>query len=167
MRNFLFLSLALAACTTTTPTSSGQLVTADDRINACDDDSHASACGTHLAFDRDRVTSNGVFKDGGQAPSGALAALTPDASAELGALVAQLPLDTPDTIAEEGCGGPAVRSTSFTIAFDDGEVRQFDYQYGSGVAQQLDSYITMLVGELAACSGSHVTFEHCVPNAGR
>ena len=70
-------------------------------------------------------------------------------------------------ITQEDCGGAPLRTTTFSIQFDNGQMRDFTYQYGSGVAQQIDDYVLELVRQVNACAGDRVTFASCTPNMRR
>jgi len=159
----------LAACATspsTPDTSTGELARATDTNYQCDDSAHdpTFACGVKLAFAGDQLTATGVYKDGTAGSPIAAGALTATAQADLDDLVAQLPLSTPAMITEEDCGGAPLRSTSFSIQFDNGQLRDFTYQYGSGVAQQIDEYVLELVRQVNTCAGDRITFASCTPN---
>jgi len=159
----------LAACATSPSgpdTSTGQLAKASDVSYQCDDSAHdgSFSCGVKLAFDGDQLTASGVYKDGTAGGPGATGTLTANAAADLDGLIAQLPLSTPSTITQEDCGGAPLRTTTFSIQFDNGQMRDFTYQYGSGVAQQIDDYVLELVRQVNACAGDRVTFASCTPN---
>lgn len=159
----------LAACATSPSppdTGTGQLAAASDVSYQCDDSAHSSAfsCGVKLAFEGDQLTASGLYKDGTAGGPGATGTLTANAAADLDALIAQLPMSTPTTITEEDCGGAPLRSTTFAIQYDDGQLKNFTYQYGSGVAQQIDDYVLELVRQVNACAGDRVTFASCTPN---
>ena len=163
------LAAPLAACATspsTPDTSTGQLAQATDTDYQCDDSAHAStfACGVNLVFAGPDFQATGRFKDGTAGGQMAVGTLTDGAEADLENLIAQLPLSTPDTITEANSGGAPLRSTTFSIQFDDGKTRDFTYQYGSGVAQQIDEYVLEIVRQVNACSGDRVTFNSCTPN---
>ncbi len=160
------LALPLVACASSPDTSTGQLARASDLNYQCDDSAHDAAftCGVKLAFDGDQLTATGLYKDGttgGPAASGALSA---EAQVDLDNLIAKLPLSTPAMIHDAGCGGAPLRETTFAIQFDDGQLREYTYEYGSGAAQNLDSYVLSLVRDVQGCSGSHIAFTSCTPN---
>ena len=165
---FATLPLALAACGTSSPaTSSGQLARASDINYQCDDSAHdgAFACGLKLAFDGDQLTATGVYKDGTVGGPGASGVLNAQAAVDLDDLIAKLPLSTPAMIHDAGCGGAPLRATTFAIQFDDGQLREYTYEYGSGPAQNIDDYVLSLVRDVQGCTGNRIAFTACTPNA--
>lgn len=164
----LLLALPFAACGTSSPdTSSGQLARASDINYQCDDSAHDAsfACGLKLAFDGDQVTATGVYKDGTAGGPGASGVLSAQAAVDLDDLIAKLPLSTPAMIHDAGCGGAPLRATTFAIQFDDGQLREYTYEYGSGPAQNINDYVLSLVRDVQGCNGSQIAFSTCTPNA--
>ncbi|MBV8758043.1 MAG: hypothetical protein JO257_12225 [Deltaproteobacteria bacterium] len=161
------LAVPLAACASSPETSTGQLAKASDLNYQCDDSAHdpSFACGVKLAFDGDQLTATGVYRDGTAGGPGARGTLSGQAQIDLDDLIAKLPLSTPAMIHDAGCGGAPLRQTTFAVQFDDGQLREYTYEYGSGAAQNLDSYVLSLVRDVQGCSGSHIAFASCTPNA--
>jgi hypothetical protein len=167
MRLALFASpLLLVACTSAPDTSTGSLTKASDLQFQCDDSAHSSsfACGVSMTFAGDQVTATGLYADQTTGGPGAVATLTPAAADELADLIASLPLSTPEMIHSADCGGAPLRSTQFSIQFDNGEARNYTFEYGSGPAQDLNDFVIDLRGQIDACSGTSVTFASCTPN---
>lgn len=160
------LLLAIGACTSAPDTSTGSLTRASDLRYECDDSAHAStfACGVSMTLSADQVTATGLYADHTTGGPGAVATLTPDALAELDGLIASLPLSTPAMIHDEGCGGAPLRDTQFSIHFDDGQQRDYTFEYGSGPAQDLNDFVLDLVGEITTCSGARLAFSQCTPS---
>jgi hypothetical protein len=163
---FAFLAVPLVACASSPDTSSGQLSRASDLNYQCDDSAHdaAFACGVKLAFDGDQLTATGLYRDGSTGGPGAVGVLGAQAQIDLDDLIAKLPLSTPAMIHDAGCGGAPLRETTFAIQFDDGQLRDYTFEYGSGPAQNLDSYVLSLVRDVQGCSGDRVAFTSCTPN---
>ena len=161
------LALPLAACASSPDTSTGQLAKASDVNYQCDDSAHdpSFACGVKLAFDGDQVTATGMFRDGTAGGPGAVGTLAAQTQIDLDDLIAKLPLSTPAMIHDAGCGGAPLRETTFAIQFDDGKLRDYTFEYGSGPAQNLDTYVLSLVRDVQGCNGSHIAFTSCTPNA--
>lgn len=159
-------SLLLAACTSAPDTSTGSLTRASDLQFECDDSAHSAsfACGQSITFAGDQLTATGLYRDQTTGGPGATGTLTADASTELASLIAALPLSTPEMIHDEGCGGAPLRSTQFSIQFDNGQARSYTFEYGSGPAQDLNDFVINLRGQIDACSGSSITFASCSPN---
>lgn len=159
-------SLLLAACTSAPDTSTGSLTRASDLQFECDDSAHTSsfACGVSITFAGDQLTATGLYLDQSTGGPGATGTLTPAAADELASLIAALPLSTPEMIHEAGCGGAPLRSTQFSIAFDNGQSRNYTFEYGSGPAQDLNDFVIDLRGQIDACTGSSITFASCTPN---
>jgi hypothetical protein len=164
-----FVLASLGACATTpdsTDTGTGQLAKASDLNYQCDDSAHdpSFACGAQLSFDGDQLTATGLYRDNSTGGPGATGALTAMAQSDLDDLISALPLSTPAMIHDAGCGGAPLRQTTFAIQFDDGQLRQYTFEYGSGAAQKLDDYVLQLVRDVQACSGDRITFASCTPN---
>lgn len=157
------LLLAVGACTGT-QTSPGTLTKASDLVFQCTDSSSAS-CGLSISFTDGQLAATALHKDGTTGAALATGALTAAAQDQIDGLIAKLPLDTPDTIHDIGCGGAPLRSTTFSIQFTDGKARDYTFQYGSGVASQIDDFVLQLVRDIDACGGSSVTLDACTPNA--
>lgn len=157
--------LLLIACTSAPDTSTGSLTRASDLQFDCDDAPHSSfACGVAMTFAGDQITATGLYRDQTTGGPGATATLSADASAQLAGIIASLPLSTPAMIHEAGCGGAPLRSTQFSVQFDNGEARDYTFEYGSGPAQELNDFVIDLRGQIDACSGTSVTFTSCTPN---
>ena len=157
----------LAACATSPDTSTGALAKASDLNFQCDDSAHdpTFACGAQLSLDGDQLTATGLYRDNSTGGPGATGALTAMAQTDLDDLISALPLSTPAMIHDAGCGGAPLRQTTFAIQFDNGQLRQYTFEYGSGAAQKLDDYVLQLVRDVQACSGDRITFASCTPNA--
>ena len=158
--------LLLVACTSAPDTSTGSLTKASDLQFQCDDAAHSSsfACGVAMTFAGNQVTATGLYRDQTTGGPGATAALTPAAADELAGLIAALPLDTPEMIHSADCGGAPLRSTQFSIQFDNGQAHDYTFEYGNGPAQDLNDFVIGLVGQIDACTGPDLTFAQCSPN---
>ena len=161
-----FALLALGACASSPDTSTGTLTRASDLQYQCDDSAHDAsfACGVSISLANGQLTATGLYKDGTSGGPGATGTLTPAAQADLDNLIASLPLSTPAMIHDSGCGGAPLRETTFAIQFDDGQARDYTFEYGSGPAAELDSFVIKLVGQIDACGGDSVTLAQCSPN---
>jgi hypothetical protein len=158
--------LLLVACTSAPDTSTGTLTRASDLQFQCDDSAHSPsfACGVTITFAGDQLTATGLYEDQTTGGPGATGTLTPGAVDELAGLIANLPLSTPEMIHDTGCGGAPLRSTQFSIQFDNGDTRNYTFEYGSGPAQDLNDFVIDLRGQIDACAGPSVTFASCTPN---
>jgi hypothetical protein len=158
------LVLALGACSTDPSTSPGSLTKASDVVYQCDDSSGAFSCGTQVTLTDGQLTAVALHKDGTTGATLATGALTAAAQDQIDGLIAKLPLDTPDTIHSAGCGGAPLRSTTFSIDFKNGGAKDYSFEYGSGVAGDIDTFVLGLVRQIDACSGDSVTLDSCTPN---
>ena len=160
------LLLVFASACTTTPTSTGQLRTVVDVPTGCDDsaDNPSWACTVQIAITNNHLSAVGVFNDGIAGGPTAEATLTGPAVDQLATLISGFPLDTPDTIHSDGCGGPPARSTHFAIDFDNGDSREFSFEYSTDPdVRDLDNYILGLVTEVSTCRGDRLSIASCVP----
>ncbi len=157
------LLLALGACAGT-DTSPGTLTKASDLNFQCSDANASYSCGLSIAFTGGQLTATALHRDNTTGGTIATGALTAAAQDQIDGLIAKLPLDTPDTIHDVGCGGPPLRSTTFSIQFADGKARDYSFEYGSGVASDIDNFVLQLVRDIDACSGTSVTLDQCTPN---
>jgi hypothetical protein len=160
---FSWLVLALGACSADTSTSPGNLTKASDLVYQCQDSSSYS-CGTQVQFTDGQLTAIALHRDGTTGATLATGALTAVAQDQIDGLIAKLPLNTPDTIHDEGCGFAPLRSTTFSIEFKNGAAKDYAFEYGSGVAGDIDAFVLGLVREINACSGDSVTLDSCTPN---
>jgi hypothetical protein len=159
------LLLALGACASDPGTSPGTLTKASDLVYQCDDSSGSFSCGTQIQLANGQLTATALHRDGTTGATQATGALTAAAQDQIDGLIAKLPLDTPDTIHDVGCGGAPLRSTTFSIQFTDGTAKDYSFEYGSGVASQIDDFVLQLVRQVNACGGDSVTLDACTPNA--
>ena len=154
-----------AACTTTEATDTGQLVGIEDRMFAECQDGTSFSCGVRVTVTDGQVVATGVFEDGRTGGPSATGALTEAAQLELSGMIGQIPLSTPSTIHEAGCGGAPLRATGLDVMFDHDGLRHFDVQYaGEGPMQDLNDYVMDLVTEIRLCSSSRMTFDACQAN---
>jgi hypothetical protein len=158
------LLLAVGACATDPGTSPGTLTKASDLDYQCDDSSASYSCGTSISLTNGQLTAIALHRDGTTGATIATGALTASAQDQIDSLIAKLPLDTPDTVHDVGCGGPPLRQTTFSIDFTNGTSRDYTFEYGSGVASQIDDFVLQLVRQVNACSGDSVTLDACTPN---
>lgn len=158
------LLLAVGACATDPGTSPGTLTKASDVVYQCDDSSGSFSCGTQVQLANGQLTAIALHRDGTSGTTLATGALTASAQDQIDGLIAKLPLDTPDTVHEAGCGGAPLRSTTFSIDFANGTAKDYTFEYGSGVPGQIDDFVLQLVRQINACSGDSVTLESCTPN---
>jgi len=158
--------LVAAACTTETTTDTGQLTGFEDRMFAeCQDAGGTYSCGLRVSVTGGQIQALGLFNDGATGGPSATGTLTESAQAELADVIAQIPMETPGTVHDVGCGGAPLRSTSLDVLFDHNGTRHFDIEYASdGPMAELNTYVTDLVTEIRTCSGSRVTFDGCTVN---
>jgi hypothetical protein len=161
---FSWLLLALGACATEASTSPGSIAKASDLVYQCQDSSSYS-CGTQVQFADGQLAAIALHRDGTTGATLATGALTAAAQDQIDGLIAKLPLDTPATIHDVGCGGAPLRSTTFSIDFKNGGAKDYTFEYGSGVAGDIDTFVLGLVRQINACSGDSVTLDSCTLNA--
>ena len=165
MRRYLALAF-LAACTTTPETDTGQLAGFEDRLYEECQDNASFTCGLRVTVTDGQISAVGIRTDGSTSAAPATGTLTADAQIALDDMIARIPMSTPSTVHDEGCGLAPTRSTNLDVVFDTHGLRHFDIEYASdGAMAELHELVLDLVTEIRLCSGSHLTFDACQRNA--
>src|ERR1041385_2574906 len=113
MHRLLLLAIAVsaAACTSEPSTDPGQIVRIQDRwFDACHEGNSAT-CSIEVTFADGQFTALGRYLDGSAGPT-ASGTVTDAGSGRLAELISHVPLESPDTIHDPGCGGPPPRVTN-------------------------------------------------------
>jgi hypothetical protein len=165
MHRFLLVATLVSAAACTTETDTGQLVRLHDQVFANCEDGPGSTCNLFVDFSEGQFTASGLYKDGTTQGPTAVGTLTEGARAHLADLIAQIPLESDETVHAEGCGGPPERATGADISFDHDGLRHFNIESAySGPWFDVDSYLNQLVLGVRTCNSTELTFDNCDPN---
>jgi hypothetical protein len=167
MRRLLLLStvLAASACTTEPQTDTGKLVRIHEQILSECEDGSGFTCGLQVSFADGRFTARGVTNDGAAIGPEAVGVLTEGARFRLDVLIAQIPLESPDTIHDVGCGLAPTQSTSADVAFDHDGMRHFAIEFASsGPMVDFSSYLNDLITGVRTCNSTELELESCTKN---
>ena len=157
---------AVPACTTDDgpATDTGQLVRVKDQLFADCKEGAGTTCTIDVTFAEGVVTAQGRFENGELGPT-ATATLTDSARAHITSLVAQLPLTSPDTVHDQGCGGAPLRTTDADLVFDHDGARSFTIEYAvQGPMADFSHYVQDIVTSIRTCTAGELTFSSCDPN---
>ena len=162
-----YLALAfLAACTATPETDTGQLTRFEDRMFAECQDGSGFTCGVQVTVTDGQISAVGVRNDGETNGATTTGLLTADAQLALDDMIARIPMSTPSTVHDQGCGLAPIRATNLDVMFDVNGLRHFDIEFASeGAMAELHTLVLDLVTEIRLCNGSHLTFDACQPNS--
>jgi hypothetical protein len=168
MRRLLLLSTVLAAasaCTTEPETDTGRLVRIHEQIFAECEDGSGFTCGLEVSFADGRFSARGISIDGVPIGPEATGVMTEAARLRLDSLIAQIPLESPDTIHDVGCGVAPMRTTNADIAFDHDGMRHFDIEFvAAGPMVDFSSHLNDLITGVRTCSSTDLVFETCAKN---
>lgn len=166
MHRLLFVvAVVSAACTTESPTDTGQLVGIKDQVFECQETAGgAFTCSLEVAIADGQLTALGRYEDGATGPV-ATATINDAARGRISDLVAHLPLDSSDTVHDVGCGAAPFRATNADLVFDHDGARSFNIEYAvEGPMADFSRYLQDLVTGIRTCSSTELTFDSCTPN---
>jgi len=165
MRRYLPALAFIAACTTEV-TDTGQLVGFEDRMFAECEDAGSFTCGVRVSVTDGQVVAVGMTNQGATQSTSTTGTLNEAALVQLDDMIARIPMSTPDTIQESGCGLAPVRSTTLDVSFDVHGLRHFDVVYAeNGAMAELNRFVLDLTSEIRLCNSTHMTFDACQPNS--
>jgi hypothetical protein len=168
MHRFLLVAaiVAASACTSEPTTDTGQLVRIHDEIlTGCHDDpTTGTTCSLQVTFTDGRFDARGLFDDGSEAKP-VTGTVSEQAQLRLASLVSNIPLESPDTVHDVGCGGPPDQTRSADVNFVHDGLRQFTIEYASGGPMaDFNRYLSDLVTGIRTCTSSDLAFDSCEPN---